>query len=391
MGPDSMDPAPVRVRLCWWHLLAQLWATVLDMPTHDGLVGPSVNASVRVQDRALACPRCLRRVGPPTPQPGQVATAPVWNPSSVGGASLAADGSWLPPAGRGFGDARPHPGRSIDVGWVILGTVLGTVAVAVAASGVWHNVRSAPDPAPPTNAAVSLEDLHAGDCVRGLSSGPEETAPETVKVVPCSKPHTDEVIGTYPILGSRYPGERRARVAADRGCNRQFESYVGISPAKSSLGTYVSYPSAESWVDSHVALCAVYFTQSVSVGSLKDTGALWSDPSELAIGTCARDATPSAQEITTLRTPCSAAHDFEVFAKFVLPDQTYPGPGPVEKLATDGCTNRFRRYVGIPLRSSVLDSVPWWPLKASWAKDRGVTCLLHSATDVTGSLRDSRH
>ena len=51
---------------------------------------------------------------------------------------------------------------------------------------------------------------------------------------------------------------------------------------------------------------------------------------------------------------------------------------------------RFRKFVGVPFRKSVLEMYYLYPLPESWADDRGVTCTVNSRRPVTGTLEGAR-
>jgi len=89
---------------------------------------------------------------------------------------------------------------------------------------------------------------------------------------------------------------------------------------------------------------------------------------------------------------CDEVHDDEAYADFTLNSNhgaEYPGEAAVEKLATDGCQDRFRHFIGIPYEDSVFEFFPMFPSEASWAErgDRRVTCLVwYPADSLTASL-----
>ena len=85
--------------------------------------------------------------------------------------------------------------------------------------------------------------------------------------------------------------------------------------------------------------------------------------------------------------PCSAPHDGEVYAVFNLADGPWPGDTAVQQQAETRCNDEFDKYASSP--DEKLELFYLHPLKSSWWRDRGVTCI---ATDPsgprTGSLRD---
>lgn len=89
--------------------------------------------------------------------------------------------------------------------------------------------------------------VKAGDCIL-----PEKLSTEVSKltVVSCAKPHTQEAYATpeYAFTsGDPYPGPLLLKNFADGKCAEDFEPYVGISYAVSSLFFTYLLPSARGW------------------------------------------------------------------------------------------------------------------------------------------------
>ena len=59
--------------------------------------------------------------------------------------------------------------------------------------------------------------------------------------------------------------------------------------------------------------------------------------------------------------PCSEPHDNEVYAVFDVSLSTFPGDGSMFDVATDECLKRFRGFVGISYKESILDIFAIYP------------------------------
>ncbi|MFD0887317.1 hypothetical protein ACFQ08_22470, partial [Streptosporangium algeriense] len=100
---------------------------------------------------------------------------------------------------------------------------------------------------------------------------------------------------------------------------------------------------------------------------------------DVRLGTCVNEVSDSATSdknsgILPL-VSCSAPHDGEVLARFLLPPGIWPGEARVREMAVQGCRGRLE-----PLfeRSPVKDrlaTLAFVPLREEWPDDRLVVCL----------------
>lgn len=86
--------------------------------------------------------------------------------------------------------------------------------------------------------------------------------------------------------------------------------------------------------------------------------------------------------------PCADPHAYEVYARFTIDGDEYPGDAAVAERAQQGCIDAFTAFVGRLYGESVLDDVYLSPTPKTWARgDRSVTCLVTDpAATTTGSL-----
>jgi hypothetical protein len=88
---------------------------------------------------------------------------------------------------------------------------------------------------------------------------------------------------------------------------------------------------------------------------------------------------------------CDEPHFGEVYDKFDIEGDDYPGDEAVEQQAQDGCLASFEEYVGIPYAESIYGYFPIRPNEETWndADDREVICVLTSLdqSELTGSKR----
>ena len=119
--------------------------------------------------------------------------------------------------------------------------------------------------------------------------------------------------------------------------------------------------------------------------------AVETQPFHPEVGQCidVRKDRPSVSESIV---PCDEVHDDEAYARFTLDgnqNTQYSGEAAIEKLANDGCRERFTDFIGIRFEDSVFEFLPMYPSEESWSVhgDRRVTCLVwYPADSVTDSL-----
>jgi hypothetical protein len=107
-------------------------------------------------------------------------------------------------------------------GLTISGLVILVIAGAIIV-GVARDIADGPDRdasgAIRGERSISLRDLQAGDCVKDL----EEQTGQYVDVLPCTSPHSSEVVGVFDLPA----GTADPAAAADAGCDQRFEQYAG--------------------------------------------------------------------------------------------------------------------------------------------------------------------
>ncbi|MDX6199384.1 MAG: hypothetical protein QOJ79_2535 [Actinomycetota bacterium] len=108
----------------------------------------------------------------------------------------------------------------------------------------------------------------------------------------------------------------------------------------------------------------------------------------LQVGDCIESA-PVALVRTVHVVPCLHAHAAEVFARFNMVGNDYPGAAQVSRYAAGGCQTRITSYVGTAAQDRY-DVLYLAPTSRFWSRgDRNVTCLLGGpdGTTLTGTAR----
>jgi len=87
--------------------------------------------------------------------------------------------------------------------------------------------------------------------------------------------------------------------------------------------------------------------------------------------------------------PCGQPHDAEVYARFALAGQRWPGDAAIGTRARQGCTARLGGYLNPQLATTVLSESYVFPDQGAWnAGERTIICEIRStAGKLTGSVR----
>ncbi|HEY7362277.1 MAG TPA: septum formation family protein [Streptosporangiaceae bacterium] len=87
--------------------------------------------------------------------------------------------------------------------------------------------------------------------------------------------------------------------------------------------------------------------------------------------------------------PCGRPHDAEVYARFALAGQRWPGDAAMGTLARQGCMARVGGYLNPQLATTVLAESYVFPDQGAWnAGERTIICEIRStAGKLTGSVR----
>ncbi|KJL28996.1 septum formation family protein [Microbacterium oxydans] len=93
---------------------------------------------------------------------------------------------------------------------------------------------------------VSFDQLAVGDCLPLVDYGDDDEIVE-VPVVPCDRPHTDEVYVVYQFDDDEYPGDDALYQAAEERCLAEFEGFIGLPYEQSELDFYTYWPTEMSW------------------------------------------------------------------------------------------------------------------------------------------------
>lgn len=92
----------------------------------------------------------------------------------------------------------------------------------------------------------SVFQLRVGDCLNPPSKVAAQVV--TVSVIPCNRPHTQEVFALVKDAGpSTYPGAESIQTVANAKCLQYFAGYVGVPYQRSSLFYTYLLPSVRSW------------------------------------------------------------------------------------------------------------------------------------------------
>jgi len=117
---------------------------------------------------------------------------------------------------------------------------------------------------------VSFDKLRPGDCIESFPDDPTEGLP----VVPCGRPHDEEVIAARDLGPGPWPGDSTTDARSVEICTQEFATYVGIPRDQSRYDLEWWPPVKESWELGDSSLqCVVSDPSGKTVGTLRNARA----------------------------------------------------------------------------------------------------------------------
>jgi hypothetical protein len=155
--------------------------------------------------------------------------------------------------------------RSIPITAVV---VLALVAAACGGDGLARDADGAIIEA----GDISVFDLREGDCFENPQDASTQVA--TVRAVPCTEPHDNEIYLAFDLPDGDYPGVSAIDEASDPRCLAAFTSFVAVDYFESDLEFFSLTPTPESWdADDRTVYCALHADdRSKLTGSMRGTG-----------------------------------------------------------------------------------------------------------------------
>ncbi len=298
----------------------------------------------------------------------------------------------------------------------VVAVACGPVAVAAlsgcaalggdVASRVVEGGDGRPSPGGQAVREVDAAAVRVGDCL--LEPIPQtDDEIESLMTISCLERHAEEVYAAVRLTGDEFPGVDTVGVSASTECMERFEEYVGLPYSESVLEFGFLTPTEESWdLGDRFVQCTVYHPDGERLtGSVRnghdpshelrdsDTGHVIEETEvdwlKIKPGDCVKESSELGDGYYETLLPCTEPHAEEVYAAFELSGDEYVGDDEVERLATEGCIERFDEFVGQAYADSPLDFYYFAPYEESWkGGDRLVQCrIIDPAGDVTGSLR----
>ncbi|RFS86264.1 DUF4190 domain-containing protein [Actinomadura spongiicola] len=152
--------------------------------------------------------------------------------------------------------ARGGKGRGLAIAGIVLSCLwvaAGALAYALGLTDFDSPSSTAkhPGPSPTKTSEVDARKMRIGDCINDskVASTPEgeSVKVESVKVVPCTRPHDGEVMATFRVPGGSMPPEQEMMRLAATGCEKRLTKQIRRDPAAESLSLSYYYPTSLSW------------------------------------------------------------------------------------------------------------------------------------------------
>jgi Septum formation len=141
--------------------------------------------------------------------------------------------------------------------------ILALVAVSCSGGGLQRDADGAVTRA----GSESAFEIQVGDCTSAELK--EQTT--SVKLVPCTEPHTHEAYFVVEHEDGPYPGSTALETFAEQQCVGAFPTYVGVEVAESRFYFTYLYPSVSTWNDKQdrQVVCFVVSRDAPVTGTVK--------------------------------------------------------------------------------------------------------------------------
>ncbi len=131
------------------------------------------------------------------------------------------------------------------------------------------------------------------------------------------------------------------------------------------------------WIAAYVAIVIAAILDDVErdpSGEITAAGTVAID--NLAVGDCVESVDNEGSHMSVDVVPCDEPHDNEVFARFDVPGDAWPGEEAVEADAEAGCWDALLEYAPTAYDDPDVTLFHFYPTALSWADgDREIICL----------------
>jgi hypothetical protein len=147
-----------------------------------------------------------------------------------------------------------------------LAVVIGVAAAAFAVGGCTATTRDAAGQVTAPSTADTFS-VRVGDCLDKLPSD----STDSLTLLPCGQAHHWEAFATASLTGDDFPGSSAVREVAEKACDAQFVTFVGIAVNKSKLELTMLTPTKDTWTQAadREVVCLVGTPSGGITGTLK--------------------------------------------------------------------------------------------------------------------------
>ncbi len=176
---------------------------------------------------------------------------------------------------------RGDKGKGLAVGglvasgvWLVLGCVIGIAAIIAAnnapdtdsLAGLGSTSTAQPQSSKETTTKV--DDLKVGQCVNGIKDS--GTTLRNMPVVSCSVAHEGEVVSTFNLSGSTYPGDTQIQQQAEDQCFDELDKYSPSTKDDKTISIFYLHPTRTTWSSGdREVICMATFDNGPRTGSIK--------------------------------------------------------------------------------------------------------------------------
>ena len=114
---------------------------------------------------------------------------------------------------------------------------------------------------------VKVENLRVGQCLNGIDAAGATLS--TLPVVACTASHEGEVVSTFNLTGSSYPGDSAIEKQAEDKCFAELDTYSPSTKDDESIGIFYLHPTRLSWGSGDRQVICIAHFKTARQGSIK--------------------------------------------------------------------------------------------------------------------------
>ena len=158
-------------------------------------------------------------------------------------------------------------GRGLAITGIVLGGIVLAALVIVVGTAIADQADRDSSGDVVGGGSMDAMSIEVGDCLTdGLPGDGEEQLVSSVRATPCNEPHTAQIVASFDLTGTVFPGEDAVATIVDERCADLVGNALNRASDAYELSTLSLYPTEVTWTVQHdrEVLCGVASTSPIS-------------------------------------------------------------------------------------------------------------------------------